>query len=351
MTKPNRLITPETRDDDAGEASLRPLTLAEFIGQDQARSNLKVFIDAARGRNEALDHVLLAGPPGLGKTTMAQIVARELGVNLRSTSGPVIARAGDLAAILTNLQPRDVLFIDEIHRLNPAVEEILYPAMEDFQLDLIIGEGPAARTVKIDLAPFTLVGATTRSGMITKPLRDRFGIPLRLEFYKIEDLIEIVSRGARILQLALTPEAAREIAARSRGTPRIAGRLLRRIRDFAAVAKLARVDAKAADEALTRLEVDKKGLDNFDRRYLKIIIDNYNGGPVGVETLSAALGEPRDALEEIIEPYLLQEGFVQRTPRGRMAAGMAYTHLGLTAPKQAAQQTLFDTARDEDADV
>ena len=351
MTKPNRLITPETRDDDAGEASLRPLTLAEFIGQDQARSNLKVFIDAARGRNEALDHVLLAGPPGLGKTTMAQIVARELGVNFRSTSGPVIARAGDLAAILTNLQPRDVLFIDEIHRLNPAVEEILYPAMEDFQLDLIIGEGPAARTVKIDLAPFTLVGATTRSGMITKPLRDRFGIPLRLEFYKVEDLIQIVSRGARILQLALTPEAAREIAARSRGTPRIAGRLLRRIRDFAAVAKMAKVDAKAADEALTRLEVDKKGLDNFDRRYLKIIIDNYNGGPVGVETLSTALGEPRDALEEIIEPFLLQEGFVQRTPRGRMAAGMAYTHLGLTAPKQIAQQTLFDTARDDDADV
>jgi Holliday junction DNA helicase RuvB len=351
MTKPNRLITPETREDDAGEASLRPLTLAEFIGQDQARSNLKVFIEAARARNEALDHVLLAGPPGLGKTTMAQIVARELGVNFRSTSGPVIARAGDLAALLTNLQPRDVLFIDEIHRLNPAVEEILYPAMEDFQLDLIIGEGPAARTVKIDLAPFTLVGATTRSGMITKPLRDRFGIPLRLEFYKVEDLIQIVSRGARILQLALTPEAAREIAARSRGTPRIAGRLLRRIRDFAAVAKMVKVDAKAADEALTRLEVDKKGLDNFDRRYLKIIIDNYNGGPVGVETLSAALGEPRDALEEIIEPFLLQEGFVQRTPRGRMAAGMAYTHLGLTAPKQTAQQTLFDTARDEDADV
>ncbi|MDZ4738631.1 MAG: Holliday junction branch migration DNA helicase RuvB [Alphaproteobacteria bacterium] len=351
MTKPNRLVTTETREDDAGETSLRPLTLAEFIGQDQARANLKVFIDAARGRNEALDHVLLAGPPGLGKTTMAQIVARELGVSFRSTSGPVIARAGDLAAILTNLQPRDVLFIDEIHRLNPAVEEILYPAMEDFQLDLIIGEGPAARTVKIDLAPFTLVGATTRSGMITKPLRDRFGIPLRLEFYKVDDLIEIVSRGARILQLALTPDAAREIAARSRGTPRIAGRLLRRIRDFAAVAKLARVDAQAADEALTRLEVDKRGLDNFDRRYLKIIMENYNGGPVGVETLSAALGEPRDALEEIIEPFLLQEGFVQRTPRGRMAAAMAYTHLGLVAPKAIAQQSLFDAPQDGDADV
>ncbi len=351
MTKPNRLVTTETREDDAAEASLRPQTLAEFIGQDQLRANLKVFIDAARGRNEALDHVLLAGPPGLGKTTMAQIVARELGVSFRSTSGPVIARAGDLAAILTNLQPRDVLFIDEIHRLNPAVEEILYPAMEDFQLDLIIGEGPAARTVKIDLAPFTLVGATTRSGMITKPLRDRFGIPLRLEFYKVEDLIEIVSRGARILQLALTPEAAREIAARSRGTPRIAGRLLRRIRDFAAVAKLARVDAQAADEALTRLEVDKRGLDNFDRRYLKIIMENYNGGPVGVETLSAALGEPRDALEEIIEPFLLQEGFVQRTPRGRMAAAMAYTHLGLVAPKAIAQQSLFDSPQDGDADV
>jgi Holliday junction DNA helicase RuvB len=351
MTKPSRLVTTETRDDDAGETSLRPLTLTEFIGQDQARANLKVFIDAARGRNEALDHVLLAGPPGLGKTTMAQIVARELGVSFRSTSGPVIARAGDLAAILTNLQPRDVLFIDEIHRLNPAVEEILYPAMEDFQLDLIIGEGPAARTVKIDLAPFTLVGATTRSGMITKPLRDRFGIPLRLEFYKVEDLIEIVSRGARILQLALTPEAAHEIAARSRGTPRIAGRLLRRIRDFAAVAKMARVDAQAADEALTRLEVDKRGLDSFDRRYLTIIMENYNGGPVGVETLSAALGEPRDALEEIIEPFLLQEGFVQRTPRGRMAAAMAYTHLGLTPPKAIAQQSLFDAPQSGDADV
>ncbi|MEQ1868017.1 MAG: Holliday junction branch migration DNA helicase RuvB [Micropepsaceae bacterium] len=351
MTKPNRLITPEPRDDDTGETSLRPLTLGEFIGQDQARANLKVFIDAARGRGEALDHVLLSGPPGLGKTTMAQIVARELGVNFRSTSGPVIARAGDLAALLTNLQARDVLFIDEIHRLNPAVEEILYPAMEDFQLDLIIGEGPAARSVKIDLAPFTLVGATTRSGMITKPLRDRFGIPLRLEFYKVEDLIEIVTRGARILQLALTPEAAREIAARSRGTPRIAGRLLRRIRDFAAVAKLPKVDAKAADDALTRLEVDKRGLDNFDRRYMKIIIENYNGGPVGVETLSAALGEPRDALEEIIEPFLLQEGFVQRTPRGRMAAAMAYTHMGLVPPKAIAQQTLFDAPSAEDADV
>ncbi len=351
MTKPNRLITPETRDDDAGETSLRPLTLGEFIGQDQTRANLKIFIDAARGRNEALDHVLLSGPPGLGKTTMAQIVARELGVNFRSTSGPVIARAGDLAALLTNLQARDVLFIDEIHRLSPAVEEILYPAMEDFQLDLIIGEGPAARSVKIDLAPFTLVGATTRSGMITKPLRDRFGIPLRLEFYKVEDLIEIVTRGARILQLALTPDAAREIAARSRGTPRIAGRLLRRIRDFAAVAKRPKVDAKAADEALTRLEVDKRGLDNFDRRYMKIIIENYNGGPVGVETLSAALGEPRDALEEIIEPFLLQEGFVQRTPRGRMAAGLAYTHLGLTPPKAIAQQTLFDAPAGDDADV
>ncbi|MBI1210485.1 MAG: Holliday junction branch migration DNA helicase RuvB [Alphaproteobacteria bacterium] len=351
MSKASRLVTAETRDDDTSEASLRPLTLAEFIGQDQARANLKVFIEAARARGEALDHVLLAGPPGLGKTTLAQIVARELGVNFRSTSGPVIARAGDLAALLTNLQPRDVLFIDEIHRLNPAVEEILYPAMEDFQLDLIIGEGPAARSVKIDLAPFTLVGATTRSGMITKPLRDRFGIPVRLDFYRVEDLIEIVTRGARILQLAMTPEAAREIAARSRGTPRIAGRLLRRIRDFAAVDKLARVDAGAADEALTRLEVDKRGLDNFDRRYLKIIIENYNGGPVGIETLSAALGEPRDALEEIIEPYLLQEGFVQRTPRGRMAAGLAYTHLGLVAPKTIAQQSLFDTARGEDADV
>jgi Holliday junction DNA helicase RuvB len=351
MSKPNRLVSAETREDDGGENSLRPLTLGDFIGQDQARANLKVFIDAARGRNEALDHVLLAGPPGLGKTTMAQIVARELGVNFRSTSGPVIARAGDLAAILTNLQPRDVLFIDEIHRLNPAVEEVLYPAMEDFQLDLIIGEGPAARTVKIDLAPFTLVGATTRSGMITKPLRDRFGIPLRLEFYKVEQLQEIVSRGARILALNMSAEASREVAARSRGTPRIAGRLLRRIRDFAAVAKLERVEAAHADAALNRLEVDRRGLDNFDRRYLKIIIENYGGGPVGVETLSAALGEPRDAIEEIIEPYLLQEGFVQRTPRGRMAAGLAYSHLGLVAPKSVTQQTLFDTPDANDTDA
>ncbi len=351
MAKPDRLVAAAEREDDTAETSLRPLTLGEFIGQDQARANLKVFIDAARARGEALDHVLFSGPPGLGKTTLAQIVARELGVNFRSTSGPVIARAGDLAALLTNLQPRDVLFIDEIHRLNPAVEEILYPAMEDFQLDLIIGEGPAARSVKIDLAPFTLVGATTRSGMITKPLRDRFGIPVRLDFYRVQDLIEIVSRGARILQLVLTPEAAHEIAARSRGTPRIAGRLLRRIRDFAAVAKMPRVDAKAADEALTRLEVDKRGLDAFDRRYMKIIVENYNGGPVGVETLSAALGEPRDALEEIVEPFLLQEGFVQRTPRGRMAAALAYTHLGLSPPKTITQQSLFDVGSDSDVDV
>ena len=351
MAKAERLVAPERAEEDSLEASLRPKRLSEFVGQQQARENLSIFIEAARARGEALDHVLFSGPPGLGKTTLAQIVARELGVNFRSTSGPVLAKAGDLAAILTNLEPRDVLFIDEIHRLNPAVEEILYPAMEDFELDLVIGEGPSARSVKIALSPFTLVGATTRSGLITTPLRDRFGIPVRLNFYAPEELVAIVERGARVLSLDLTRDGAREIASRARGTPRIAGRLLKRVRDFASVAGHARVDAKIADAALTRLEVDKRGLDNFDRRYLKIIIENYNGGPVGVETLSAALGEPRDALEEIIEPYLLQEGFVQRTPRGRMAAGLAYTHLGLTAPKTIAQQSLFDTARDEDADV
>jgi len=330
--QPDRIVAPERGEDDTLESSLRPKRLSEFVGQQQARENLSIFIQAAKAREEALDHVLFSGPPGLGKTTLAQIVARELGVNFRSTSGPVLARAGDLAAILTNLEPRDVLFIDEIHRLNPAVEEILYPAMEDYELDLVIGEGPSARSVKITLAPFTLVGATTRSGLITTPLRDCFGIPVRLNFYTPEELVSIVERGARVLSLDLTQDGAREIAARARGTPRIAGRLLKRVRDFAAVAGHATVDAKIADQALTRLEVDKRGLDAFDKRYLKLIAENYGGGPVGIETIAAALGEARDAIEEIVEPYLLQQGFVQRTPRGRMLTGAAFEHLGLAAP-------------------
>jgi Holliday junction DNA helicase RuvB len=343
-----RIVAPERTEDDTLEASLRPKRLADFVGQQQARENLSIFIDAAKARAEALDHVLFHGPPGLGKTTLAQIVARELGVNFRSTSGPVLAKAGDLAAILTNLEPRDVLFIDEIHRLNPAVEEILYPAMEDYELDLVIGEGPSARSVKIQLAPFTLVGATTRSGLITTPLRDRFGIPVRLNFYTPDELLSIVERGARVLGFNLTKEGAREIAARSRGTPRIAGRLLKRVRDFAAVAKHASVDAKIADAALTRLEVDAKGLDAFDRRYLTLIAENFSGGPVGIETIAAALGEARDAIEDIVEPYLMQQGLVQRTPRGRMLTSAAYGHLGLSSPPQAAVQTgLFAGDQDE----
>jgi len=343
----DRLVSADRQDDDALEASLRPKRLADFVGQEQARANLQVFIDAAKARGEALDHVLFYGPPGLGKTTLAQIVARELGVNFRSTSGPVLAKAGDLAAILTNLEPRDVLFIDEIHRLNPAVEEILYPAMEDYELDLVIGEGPAARSVKIQLAPFTLVGATTRSGLITTPLRDRFGIPVRLNFYTPDELLAIVARGARVLGFELTADGAREIAARSRGTPRIAGRLLKRVRDFAAVAKQPKVDAKIADAALTRLEVDAKGLDAFDRRYLALIAEHYHGGPVGIETLAAALGEARDAIEEIVEPYLMQQGFVQRTPRGRVLASAAYGHLGLPAPTAQPLQTGLFNSDDE----
>jgi len=326
------------RDEDQPETSLRPQVLSEFIGQPKVCSNLKIFIDAARGRREALDHVLFAGPPGLGKTTLAQIVARELGVNFRATSGPVIAKAGDLAALLTNLEDRDVLFIDEIHRLNPAVEEILYPAMEDFQLDLIIGEGPAARSVRIDLSRFTLIGATTRTGLLTTPLRERFGIPIRLEFYAVEELEEIVRRGARLLGLSLTPEGAHEIARRARGTPRVAGRLLRRVRDFASVAGAAAVDAKVADGALSQLEVDNRGLDALDHRYLRLIAVNYGGGPVGVETIAAGLSEPRDAIEEIIEPYLLQQGFIARTPRGRVLTAQAFTHLGLPAPTQSSAQ-------------
>src|SRR5215210_3740139 len=308
-TTPRRLVTPERRDDDA-EASLRPQRLSEFIGQQQARSNLSVFIEAARARKEALDHVLFVGPPGLGKTTLAQIVARELGVNFRSTSGPVIAKAGDLAALLTNLEDRDVLFIDEIHRLNPAVEEILYPAMEDYQLDLIIGEGPAARAVKIELSRFTLIGATTRLGLLTTPLRDRFGIPVRLDFYTDAELETIVRRGARILAAPITDSGAVEIARRSRGTPRIAGRLLRRVRDFAFADGSERITSEVADTALLALEVDAHGLDALDRRYLSNIALNFAGGPVGIETISAALSEPRDAIEDIVEPYLIQQGFV-----------------------------------------
>ena len=338
----DRLVTPERAEEDSLESSLRPKILAEFVGQQQARENLSIFIQAAKARQEALYHVLFSGPPGLGKTTLAQIVARELGVNFRSTSGPVLAKAGDLAAILTNLEPRDVLFIDEIHRLNPAVEEILYPAMEDFELDLVIGEGPSARSVKIALSPFTLVGATTRSGLITTPLRDRFGIPVRLNFYSPEELVSIVERGARVLSFDLTKDGAREIAGRARGTPRIAGRLLKRVRDFASVAGHAKVDAKIADDALTRLEVDGRGLDAFDKRYLKTIAESFGGGPVGVETIAAALGEARDAIEEIVEPFLMQQGFVQRTPRGRLLTGQAFAHLGLPMPsRDPAQFGLF----------
>jgi Holliday junction DNA helicase RuvB len=346
MSSAPRLVTPGTRDDDA-DASLRPQRLSEFIGQEQARANLSVFIEAARARKEALDHVLFVGPPGLGKTTLAQILARELGVNFRATSGPVIAKAGDLAALLTNLEPRDVLFIDEIHRLNPAVEEILYPAMEDFQLDLIIGEGPAARSVKIDLAKFTLVGATTRAGLLTNPLRDRFGIPVRLNFYSEAELEEIVNRGARVLGIGMTADGANEIARRSRGTPRIAGRLLRRVRDFAHVDKAERIDRPLADRALRELEVDAAGLDAMDRRYLLTIAENYGGGPVGVETLAAALSEPRDAIEEIIEPFLIQRGLLQRTPRGRLITSHAFRHLGLAEPaRDPAQFGLFGGSED-----
>ena len=324
-------------EDQSPDRALRPQDLTEFIGQEEARANLAVFIESARRRGEAMDHVLFHGPPGLGKTTLAQIMARELGVNFRMTSGPVLAKAGDLAAILTNLEARDVLFIDEIHRLNPAVEEVLYPALEDFELDLVIGEGPAARTVRIELQPFTLVGATTRLGLLTTPLRDRFGIPTRLQFYTVPELHEIVTRGARMLNVSSDPDGALEIARRSRGTPRIAGRLLRRVVDFALVEGDGRLTQAIADSALTRLGVDHLGLDGADRRYMRFMAENYGGGPVGVETMSAALSESRDAIEEVIEPFLLQQGLIARTPRGRMLAQKGWAHLGL-APPQAPDQ-------------
>jgi holliday junction DNA helicase RuvB len=334
--------------DDPLDVSLRPSGFAEFIGQAEARANLEVFIKAARQRGAALDHVLFVGPPGLGKTTLAQIVARELGVGFRATSGPVIAKAGDLAALLTNLEERDVLFIDEIHRLNPAIEEILYPAMEDYQLDLIIGEGPAARSVRIDLAKFTLIGATTRAGLLTTPLRDRFGIPIRLNFYSPEELVRIVERGARLLGIGMAADGAMEVARRSRGTPRIAGRLLRRVTDFALVEGASGITRAIADRALLRLDVDARGLDQLDRRYLVTIADFYGGGPVGIETIAAALSEPRDALEEIVEPYLIQQGFIQRTPRGRMLTALAFQHLGRTVPQGfiGGQASLFEEGED-----
>lgn len=328
----DRIISPAKRGGDEDFAKMRPQTLADFTGQRTVCENLKVFITAALTRGEALDHILLFGPPGLGKTTLAQIVAHELAVGFRATSAPMISKAGDLAAILTNLEKNDVLFIDEIHRLNPAIEEVLYAAMEDFQLDLIIGEGPAARSVRIDLQPFTLIGATTRSGLLTQPLRDRFGIPLRLDFYDPADLEKIIVRGAGVLNTAITPDGAREIARRSRGTPRVAGRLLKRVRDFAAFEGKKEIDAQIADKALKRLDVDHQGLDMMDRRYLTCIAQKYAGGPVGADTLSAALSEERDTIEEVIEPYLLQQGYLQRTPRGRMLTALGFKHLGLAPP-------------------
>ncbi|HYE46876.1 MAG TPA: Holliday junction branch migration DNA helicase RuvB [Caulobacter sp.] len=338
-----RIVSPDAAPAEAPDKALRPQTLAEFVGQQQAKANLKVFIDAARSRGEALDHVLLFGPPGLGKTTLAQIVARELGVSFRATSGPVLAKAGDLAAILTNLERGDVLFIDEIHRLAANVEEILYPAMEDHVLDLVIGEGPSARSIRIDLAPFTLVAATTRAGLLATPLRDRFGIPLRLEFYTQGELQQVLTQAARKMNTALSEDGAAEIAARARGTPRVAGRLLRRVRDFALADGAEIIDRQHAARALARLEVDEHGLDSLDRRYLRALIENYGGGPAGVETLAYAIAEARDAVEDVIEPYLMQQGFIQRTPRGRLACAKAYEHIGLAPPPASkGQPGLFD---------